>query len=132
MPGAAEAVEPLDARPKSCWKSYCAAEALRVASRGGGACWCVGCTGERKTAMPYSWEDIKRAIERTEDARLRQELTEREIAEGRVRRGFYLVRRSRLAFQVIGGVVTGIHVAVMVLIFNFLLFVWLLHVNFDF
>lgn len=82
--------------------------------------------------MPYSWEEVRQAVERREDARLERALAEREIAEGRVARGFYLVRRSRFLLELIGGVVTGVHVAVIVLVLNFLVFIFLLHVNFDY
>lgn len=82
--------------------------------------------------MSYSWEEVKRAVERNEDARLEHSLADGEVVEGRVARGFYLVGRTRLYLELIGGLVMGLHVAVMTLAFNFLLFIWILHVNFDF
>ena len=80
--------------------------------------------------MWYSWDEVKRAVERNEDARLQHSLAETEITDGHLVRGFYLVQRSRLYLELIGGVAVGVHAAVMVLIFNYVLFVWILHVNF--
>lgn len=81
--------------------------------------------------MPYTWEEVKQAVERNEEARLVRMLEEREVAEGRVSEHFYLVRSTRKFLDLLGGVVVGIHVAVMTLAFNYLLFLWILHVNFD-
>ena len=80
--------------------------------------------------MAYSWEEVKRAVERNEDAKLTRLLGEREVAEGQVGRGFHLIERTRTPLELLGGVVVGLHAAVMTLVFNYLLFVWILHVNF--
>jgi hypothetical protein len=79
----------------------------------------------------YSWDEVKRAVERSEDARLEHSLAESEVSEGHVARGFYLVQRTRPYLEVLGGLIVGIHAAVMTLALNYLLFVWILHVNFD-
>ena len=81
--------------------------------------------------MSYSWEEVKQAVERNEDARLMRSLGEQEVAEGHVGRGFYLIERTRTSLELLGGVVVGLQVAVMTLVFNYMLFVWILHVNFD-
>lgn len=79
----------------------------------------------------YSWEEVQRAVERKENARLDHSLAESEVAEGHIARGFYLVQRARPYLQILGGLVVGLHAALMSLAFNYLLFVWILHVNFD-
>jgi hypothetical protein len=80
--------------------------------------------------MSYSWEEVKHAVERNEDAQLMRLLEDQEVAEGHVGRGFYLIERTRSYLELFAGVVVGLHVAVMTLVFNYLLFVWILHVNF--
>ena len=77
-----------------------------------------------------SWEQIKRTVERREDAHLEGSLAEAELNEGHMVRGVYVVQRARPYLEVIGGMVIGLHAALMTLGFNYLLFVWLLHVNF--
>jgi len=81
--------------------------------------------------MTYSWQEVKRAVERNEDAQLKRLLVEQGVAEGHVGRRFHLIERTRTSLELLGGVVVGLHVAVMTLVFNYLLFVWILHVNFD-
>lgn len=79
----------------------------------------------------YSWEEVKRAVERTEDARLEHSLSESEVAEGFVPRRRYMVQRTRPYLEVLGAVLVGFEAALVTVGFNYLLFVWLLHVNFD-
>lgn len=79
----------------------------------------------------YSWDEVKRAVERKEDARLEQSLAESEVAEGHMARRVYLVERTRPYLEALGGLVFGLHASLMALGFNYLLFVWILHVNFD-
>jgi hypothetical protein len=81
--------------------------------------------------MPHSWEEIKAVVERNEDAQLRQQLAKAEVNDGQIAPFQYPVQRSRLIVQLVGAAVAGLHVAVMTLIFNYLLFVWILHVSFD-
>ena len=80
--------------------------------------------------MTYSWEEVKRAVERVEDARLEQGLAEAEVDEGHMMRRVYLLQRMRPYLEILGALAVGVHVAVITLMFNFLLFVWLFHVNF--
>lgn len=82
--------------------------------------------------MSYSWEEVKRAVERNENARLEHSLAEGEVTAGHVARGLYLVQRTRPYLELLGGLIVGLHVAVTTLVFNYLLFVWILHVNVDF
>jgi hypothetical protein len=81
--------------------------------------------------MPYTWEEVKQAVERHEDAQLTRSLAEQEIAQGHIGRGFFLIKRTAPFLELLGGVVVGLHAAVLTLIFNYLLFIWILHVNFD-
>ena len=81
--------------------------------------------------MAHSWEEIKQAVERNEDAQLERWLAEQEVAEGHVAHRLYLVQRTRPYLEFLGGLIVGLHVAVVTLMFNYLLFVWILHVNFD-
>ena len=78
-----------------------------------------------------SWEDVKRSVELREDARLERSLAEAELTEGHVARGFYMMQRARPYLEVLGGMVVGLYASLMTLAFNYLLFVWLLHINFD-
>ena len=78
-----------------------------------------------------SWEDVKRSVERREDARLERSLAEAEVIEGHVAPGFYMMQRTRPYLEVLGGIVVGLYASLMTLAFNYVLFVWLLHVNFD-
>ena len=79
----------------------------------------------------YSWNEVKRAVEHEEDARLDGSLSEAEVKDGHVTRAYYLVQRTRPVLEVLGGLVVGLHVSLFALAFNYLLFVWILHVNFD-
>jgi hypothetical protein len=79
----------------------------------------------------YSWEEVKRAVERVEDARLDQELARAEVEDGNAPRRAYLFHSLRPHLEAFGAMLVGIYVAVMVLILNYLVFVWLFHVNFS-
>jgi hypothetical protein len=82
--------------------------------------------------MAYTWDEVRQSVEREENARLERELAEREIRDGRVPAFDLIVARTRPGLEIAGAVVAGLHVALMTLVFNFLLFVWILHVNFDY
>jgi hypothetical protein len=79
----------------------------------------------------YTWGEVKQAVERAEDARLVRSFSDAEVEQGRVKRRFYLVQRTRPLLEGLGGIVLGVHACLMALAFNYLLFVWILHVNFD-
>ena len=82
--------------------------------------------------MAYLWEEIKRAVERVEDVRMEHWLAKAEADDGYRTRGSHWVRGTRKILESLGALILGLHVAVMTLLFNYVLFVWLLHVNFDF
>ena len=79
----------------------------------------------------YSWEEVKQAVERKVDARLERSLAEMELADGYMPSGYYLVQRTRPYLETLGALVVGLHASLLALGFNYLLFVWILHVNFD-
>lgn len=80
----------------------------------------------------YSWEQIRTAVERFEDGLFARRSAEAAAGGGREPRFLTFLRRSLPFVEVAGGIALGILVAVMTLIFNYLLFVWILHVNFSF
>lgn len=87
----------------------------------------------RLEPVAYSWEEVRAAVEREEDARLEHRLGEVTGTPERYEtRGFRLLQRVQPYLEMLGGVAVGLHVAVMTLIINYLLFVWILHLNFDF
>jgi hypothetical protein len=79
----------------------------------------------------YSWEEIKLAVERREGASIENSLAESEMTEGLVGRRVYPVQRTRSCLEIFGGLVMGLYASLMTLAFNYLLFVWILHVNFN-
>jgi len=79
----------------------------------------------------YSWEEVQRAVKHEEDKRLEESLAELEVKEGHVVHGIYVMRRSRPYVTLLGGLVVGLYVSLITMAFNYLLFVWILHVNFD-
>ena len=81
--------------------------------------------------MAYDWEEVKRAVERVEDARLEQFFAEKEVDEGHITRTDSVLQRHRLYLEIVGAVVVAFHVAVITLSFNFILWNWLFHVNFE-
>jgi hypothetical protein len=78
----------------------------------------------------YSWEEIKRAVEHKEDARLLRSLAEVEVKEGFLEPDFFLMQLTRPYLEVLGSLVVGLYAALMSIGFNYLLFNWILHVNF--
>jgi hypothetical protein len=113
---------------------------------GGARCWIVSlCTGNllssdlfggalggASNSMAYPWDEVKRAVERVENAQLERWLVEAETLEIHRTRSFYLVRRVHPFLEALGALAVGLNTAVMVLIFNYLLFNWILHINFGF
>jgi hypothetical protein len=78
----------------------------------------------------YSWEEVKRAVEHKEDARLLRSLAEVEVKEGFLEPDFFLMQLTRPYLEVLGSLVVGLYAALMSIGFNYLLFNWILHVNF--
>lgn len=81
--------------------------------------------------MTYSWEEVKQAVERVEDVRLERELAIAEADGGHAPRKPFLLQRMRPYLEVLGAMLVGVYVAISCMIFNFLVFVWLFHVNFN-
>jgi hypothetical protein len=82
--------------------------------------------------MAYTWDEVRLAVEHEESARLDEELAEHEVKEGHVPTGDFVLRRRRPMLEIAGAIVCGLNVAIMAITMNFLLFIWILHVNFDF
>ena len=82
--------------------------------------------------MAHSWEEVKRTIERVEDAKLERWLVEAERPDNARTPSFHVIVAAHPLLQALGAVAVGLHAAIMTLIFNYLLFNWILHVNFDF
>jgi hypothetical protein len=82
--------------------------------------------------MAYAWDEVKKAVERVEDAQLEQWLAEAETLEMHKTGTVYLVRRAHPILEALGALAVGLNTAVMVLIFNYFLFNWILHINFGF
>lgn len=80
--------------------------------------------------MSFSWEEVKQAVEREENARLVDELEQRELREGHVPRAFLTVRRSRRYLEIVGAIVVGLYAAMIAVMLDFLVFNWILHVRF--
>jgi len=80
----------------------------------------------------YSWEQISAAVERFEDGLFALEAADAAAKEGGESGLRSMLRRMQPFLELAGGVALGIFVAVMTLIVNYLVFVWILHVNFSF
>lgn len=80
--------------------------------------------------MSYSWDEIKEVIERVEQERVIDELSSLEHKEGFVKKQISLTERSSPYLVFLGELVVGVGIGVFSMIFNFILFVWLLHIEF--
>jgi hypothetical protein len=75
--------------------------------------------------------ESRRRIEEQELLRVLSEEEHREQAEGAIRaRPPMLLRRLRLPLECLGGILLGVNIAAITLLFNFFLFNYLLHVEF--
>jgi cell division protein FtsN len=79
--------------------------------------------------MSYPWNQIEEVIERTEYERVLSELSLLEQQEGFVRKQLTLTDRTRRYLDFLGRLSVGVSVGIFAVIFNFLLFNWLLHVD---
>ena len=79
--------------------------------------------------MSYPWNEIKEVIERIENERVLNELSLLEQQEGFVQRQPALTDRTRGYLEFLGTLPVGVSVGIFTVIFNFLLFVWLLHIQ---
>lgn len=80
--------------------------------------------------MSYAWNKIEEIIERIEYDRALDELLLLEQQEGFVKGQPTLTDRKRGYLEFLGKLSLGISVGFFTLMFNFLLFVWLLHIEF--
>ncbi len=80
--------------------------------------------------MSYSWDEIKGVIERIENERLIDELSLLEQEEGFVKKQLPLTETIRPYLEFLGILSMGLGIGIFSIIFNYLLFVWLLHLGF--
>jgi hypothetical protein len=80
--------------------------------------------------MSYSWDEIKEVIETVENERVINEFSLLEQGEGYLRTNPSLTEKHRIYLEFLGELSVGFSVGVFSLIFNFMLFVWLLHIEF--
>ncbi len=80
--------------------------------------------------MSHSWDEIKEIIERIETDKLSRSLSRLEQQEGVVRFQSTLTDKNNGYIGFLGGLSLGIGVGVFTMIFNYILFVWLLHIEF--
>jgi hypothetical protein len=80
--------------------------------------------------MSYSWDEIKEVIEKIEKERLIKELSLLEQKAGNVKKSPLLTEGTKFYLEFLGMLSMGLGVGIFSLIFNFLLFVWLLHLEF--
>lgn len=79
--------------------------------------------------MSYPWNQIEEVIERTEYERVLNELSFLEQQEGFVRRQLTLTDRTKGYLDFLGKLSVGISVGIFTVVFNFLLFSWVLHIE---
>ncbi len=81
--------------------------------------------------MSYSWNQIEEVLERTEYERVLSELSLLEQQDGFVERQVTLTDRTKSYLNFLGKLSVGVSVGIFTVIFNFLLFTWLLHIEVD-
>lgn len=79
--------------------------------------------------MSYPWNQIAEVIERTEYGKVLSELSLLEQQDGFVERRVTLTDRMKGYLDFLGKLSVGVSVGIFTVIFNFLLFVWLLHIE---
>jgi hypothetical protein len=79
--------------------------------------------------MLYPWNEIKRVIERIEYDRVVDELSSLEYRDGFVQRRPTLTDKTKGYLDFLGKLSVGICVGIFAVMFNFLLFVWLIHIE---
>lgn len=78
--------------------------------------------------MAPSWDEIKEFIERTESEKLALSLSTREQQEGHFKRQPTLTEKKYGYLGVLGGISLGILVGIATLVFNYIFFVYFLHI----
>jgi len=79
--------------------------------------------------MLYPWNEIKGVIERIEYDRVVNELSSLEYRDGLVERRRTLTDKTKGYLDFLGKLSVGICVGIFTVMFNFLLFVWLIHIE---
>lgn len=80
--------------------------------------------------MPNSWEEIKEAVERIENEKLIEELSLVEHEEKFIEEKPLRNERAKSYLDFLGELTVGVTVGVFIVIFNFLLFNRILHIEF--
>jgi hypothetical protein len=78
----------------------------------------------------YSEDEIKKAVEKIERRRVKEEISLLEQKEGFVQEHDSILDKHRFSLEVIGAVTTGIAASILSLILNYLIFTKFLHVEF--
>lgn len=77
----------------------------------------------------YPWNKIEEVINKIEYERVLNELSLIEQQEGFVERRYALTEKTKAYLGLLGGLSVGVSVGIFTIICNFLLFVWLLHIE---
>lgn len=81
--------------------------------------------------MSYSWDEIKDIIEKLENKRMTEHFSLLEAQEGQLEAKSTLVSgRKHYYLKFLVALSTGLSAGVFTMIFNFILFLWLLHIEF--
>lgn len=80
--------------------------------------------------MSYSWEEIKEVIEIVENKQATDEFHLLEEEAGLVKITPPLTERTASYLEFLGELSVGVTVGILTVLFNFLLFNWLLHIEF--
>lgn len=78
--------------------------------------------------MSHSWDEIKLVIESLECEKVGKELTRHELQEGVIEDKIPLTARTHGYLQFLGGLSVGLSIGIFTIIFNFMIFVWFLHI----
>lgn len=80
--------------------------------------------------MSYSLEEIKTIIESIETEKIIAELSLAKKDEEFVKETYTLLDKTKSYLGILGLIITGISCGVITLILNYLIFVWLFHLEF--
>lgn len=80
--------------------------------------------------MEHSWNEIKEIIEKIEADRAARSLVLEEEQEGHVRQQATITTKSQGYLGFLGGLSLGITMGVFAMIFNYIVFVYFLHIEF--
>ena len=80
--------------------------------------------------MATSWDEIKELIEQTESEKAARSLSLQEQQEGYFIKQLTLAETKSGYLGVFGGIALGVVVGIFTLIFNYIFFVFILHIQF--